>query len=199
MNYKMPKIFSSRSRNDVPKSALKHAGSQMLQNRTDWQTGSLVGKSSYGHQTPRTEYYGHTPYLTRNDELRDSLNDMNVNRQIHLSYKNGSANNYISQIKDTEEYVSTLSSKPVSILNRDFPFMKQFAGQDNQYEYDYFIRQANNFDVQHKRTWNLLEKMKYKLDNSPGIRFAGLEVQDSLKGPVYLLQWEDEEMYQASK
>jgi len=49
------------------------------------------------------------------------------------------------------------------------------------------------------KTWNLLEKMKYKLENSPGVRFASLEIQDSAKGPVYNLQWEDEEMYQASK
>lgn len=49
------------------------------------------------------------------------------------------------------------------------------------------------------KTWNLLEKMKYKLENSPGMTFATLEVQDSAKGPVYNLQWEDEEMYQASK
>ena len=41
--------------------------------------------------------------------------------------------------------------------------------------------------------------MKYKLENSPGIRFASLEIQDSAKGPIYNLQWEDEEMYQASK
>lgn len=41
--------------------------------------------------------------------------------------------------------------------------------------------------------------MKYKLENSPGLRFAGLEILDSARGPVYNLQWEDEEMYQASK
>mmetsp|Transcript_19966 Transcript_19966/g.19587 ORF Transcript_19966/g.19587 Transcript_19966/m.19587 type:complete len:135 (+) Transcript_19966:139-543(+) len=41
--------------------------------------------------------------------------------------------------------------------------------------------------------------MKYKLENSPGVIFASLEVQDSAKGPIYNLQWEDEEMYQASK
>lgn len=41
--------------------------------------------------------------------------------------------------------------------------------------------------------------MKYKLDTYPDERYATIEIQDTVKGSVYVLQWEDEEVYQASK
>ena len=41
--------------------------------------------------------------------------------------------------------------------------------------------------------------MKYKLEQNSDKQYASIDIQDSVKGSVYVLQWEDEEMYQASK
>lgn len=194
----MPKIFTSKSRNSAEMSVLKHAGTQMFQNKTDYMKNSLVGTASYGTGA-KTERYGVTPFLTKGEEVQNTLSDMDFRLGSKGAYTTGSNPNFFNQVKDLEDYVANLNSRPAHMLNRDFPYMKTFAGRDIQYDVDFFIRQANGFDVLYKKTWNLLEKMKYKLEHTPNVRFASLAIQDSVKGSVYVLQWEDEEMYQASK
>ena len=41
--------------------------------------------------------------------------------------------------------------------------------------------------------------MKHKLDNEPDQNYAAIGVEETVNGTVYVLQWEDEELYQASK
>lgn len=194
----MPKIFSSRSRNVADTSVLKHAGTQVFQSKGDYFKGNVLGYSSNA-VTPHSERYGVAPYLTKSSEVQQSLMDMDVKLQSKGMYTSGVTPHFFKQVKDAENYVADMNMQPATMLNSDFPYTKSFVGKDIQYDVDFFIRQANNFDVIYKKSWNLLEKMKFKLDQEPDGRYATIGIEDSVNGTVYVLQWEDEELYQASK
>ena len=145
----MPKIFTSRTRNVADMSVLKHAGTQMFQNKTDWQRNSMIGHSSYG-VTPQPERYSVNPFLTKSEDVRNTLMNMDFKLQSKGKYTSGITPHFFKQVKDVEEYVADLNDRPATIRNKDFPYLTSFVGKDIQYDVDFFIRQANNFDILYK-------------------------------------------------
>ena len=125
------------------------------------------------------------PYLTKSDDVMRTLEDMHVYLKERGRDK-GLYPHFFQQVKDLEQYVLTLNSKPARIMNKDFPYAHTMVGKDLQYDIDYFIRAANNFDVLYKKTWNAMDIMKNKVlhTHTP---IARLDYQDTTRGPVYVL------------
>ena len=149
MNYKVPKIFTTRSRNMLDGSILKHAGSQMFQNRSDYFGGSSLGGIATA-TTPHTERYGVTPYLTNPASAHDSLLDMEVRLHNKGRYTSGSNPHFFKQVKDAEQYIANLNMGISPLIGSTYSLSNSYAGKDVQYDVDFFIRQANNYDVLYK-------------------------------------------------
>ena len=148
MTYKMPTIFSSRSRNVADNSVLKHAGTQVFQNKNDFQRSAIMANASTA-VTPHTERYGVTPYLSRGDDLTKSLDDMNFKLQPKGRYTSAISPHFFKQVKDAEEYVADLNMRPETIRSGGLT-TKSFIGKDIQYDVDFFIRASNSFDTMYK-------------------------------------------------
>ena len=198
MNYGVPKVFTPRSRNISDMSVLKHAGSQMFQNKTDYMRGSMLSNMPTA-VTPHTERYGVTPYLTNSGSVHDSLLNLEYKLQNKGKYSSGFSPHFFKQVKDAEDYVANMNMLSAPLSDNPYSISAMYNRKDVDSDVDFFVRQANNFDILFKKTWNLLEKMKFKLDSEPDNNYASIAMEESVNGAIYVLQWEDEEMYQASK
>lgn len=198
MEYKVPKIFTSRSRNPYGSSSLHHAGTEMLRSSNNYQQDNMVGQPSFGTAAQTQRFGSTTARYSTQEETKNGLMSTGIQPQSRAQ-DNGLTPHFFQQVKDLEGYVTSMNQRPATMLSRDFPYLKTYAGKEVQYDVDFFIRQASTFDVLYKKTWNLLEKMKYKLDQSEGRSFASIQTQNSATGPSYILQWEDDDMYAASK
>jgi hypothetical protein len=159
MTYKMPDVFTSRSRNATGGSVLSNAGSQVFKSSSYWDTDRLVGQPSF-NTAAKTARYGISTYNPANEETKNNLRETGMSMTKRGTTNSGVTPHFFQQVKDVEEYVATQSHRPATMISKDFPYLKTFIGREVQYDVDFFIRIASQFDVLFKKTWNLIDKMK---------------------------------------